>query len=229
MVKKTKYSLGNFPLIKIKSKELIEKTQKGSFYMNSLKKYREMYLPDSDDDVADPYEGKFFVKEAYLCIPERDECKLFKNHLFGTNYENDFVFCMFGIHPELQQKFNFTEEQQEKLIKIGDTTLIITDPYEFRNRIANAALAEGYEVRDGFVKYYDENVDDVGRIIMSLRNETKDIVFYKRNKYKYQQEYRFTIKNITGEKFLELDIGDISDISEILTTERFLNAQIISE
>ena len=55
---------------------------------------------------------------------------------------------------------------------------------------------------------------------------TENIVFHKTKKYEYQQEYRFTIPNNTGDDYLELDIGDISDITEVFSTEEMFSAII---
>jgi len=57
-----------FPLIKMSSRELIEKTQGGSFYMNSLKYYRNKYKNDKDNVVGDPYEGKLLVHNAVVMV-----------------------------------------------------------------------------------------------------------------------------------------------------------------
>ena len=73
------------------------------------------------------------------------------------------------------------------------------------------------EVKDGFVQYYDPLVDDVGRVVSLLKNGMRNIVFHKTIDYKYQQEYRFTVQNTTGEDFLDFDIHNISDISRKIT------------
>ena len=57
-----------FPLIKINSKEIIEKTRKGSFYMNSLKFYRDLYKNTHDEIIGDPFEGKIYMHSAIMNV-----------------------------------------------------------------------------------------------------------------------------------------------------------------
>lgn len=217
-----------FPLVKIKSHEMIEKIRAGSFYMNSLKVYRDMYKDCKDNVVGDPYEGKLIVHDAALHIPECAITKALNDYIFPTVNENDFVFCMFGVNPNRYCSFNFTEEQKQKLLGFDDTALVITDSDEFIRRIENAAVAKNLKITHRFVNYYDKKADDVWRFI-SLLYGTENIVFHKIEEYSYQQEYRFTIQNYTNADFLELDIGDISDITTELTTKEFLNIHMRKE
>ena len=108
-----------FSLIQINSRELIEKTQSGSFYMNSLKIYREMYKNCKDNVVGDPYEGKLVVHNAVFQCEELGVNEVLKDCPISTANENDFVFCMFGVNPDKYQSFKFTEDQKQKLINFG--------------------------------------------------------------------------------------------------------------
>lgn len=217
-------AINGFPLIRIQSKEIIAKTQKGSFYMSSLKKYREMYEQSGDDTIGDPNEGKLLLHKAFLTIPETGDSFLVMDQALSTVNENDFVFCMFGINPDLHNKFLFTDEQKQKLIGFNDTAMIVTDVYEFCKRIVHAANLKGLTVKSGFVKYYDEHINNGNICIDLIINGTENIVFYKTKKYEYQQEFRFTIRNTTGEDHLCLDIGNISDITKTLPTEQLFSS-----
>lgn len=215
-----------FPLIKIKSKEIIDKIRAGSFHMSSLKKYREMYAESGDDTIGDPNEGKLIIHEAIMIVPEFGEEQILHDYPMPTANENDFVFCMFGINPMKYDTFQFSEEQKKKLVGFDDTALLITDAHEFCRRVIAAAAEKNLEIESGFVNYYDETSDDTKRLADLVVNGVKNIVYYKTQKYKYQQELRFTVPNKTGEDFLEFNIGDISDISEVFTTEEILSAYI---
>ncbi len=214
-----------FPLIKIKSKEIIEKIRKGSFYMNSLKTYRDLYKDNEDNVIGDAYEGKLYIYDATFIIPEKGVNEIIKNKAFSTVNENDFVYCMFGINPNKNSSFNFTDYQKQKLIGFDDTALIITDVYEYFRRIKKSAIESGYEIESNFVQYYDEGVNDLN-LFLNLIKGMNNIVFYKRKMYSYQQEYRFTIKNNSGDDHLELDIGDITDISEMFSVTDLFNSYI---
>ena len=219
-------AIKGFPLIKIKSKEIIEKIRKGSFFMSSLKTYRELYRQSGDDTIGDPNEGKLVIHEAFLTIPETGERTLIMDQALPTVNENDFVFCMFGINPNLHNEFLFTEEQKQKLIRFDNTAMLVTDAYEFSRRIVQAANQRGLTIKSGFVKYYDERINNGNIYIDLLTGGTENIVFHKTKKYEYQQEFRFTIRNTTGESSLTLDIGDISDITEVFTTEQLFSSII---
>lgn len=78
--------------MKIKSRELIERLQGGSFYMNSLKVYREMYKNCKDIVIGDPNEGKLFVHEALLQSEESRKHEVRRDYGISTVNENDFVF-----------------------------------------------------------------------------------------------------------------------------------------
>lgn len=76
------------------------------------------------------------------------------------------------------------------------------------------------------VHYYDEKVDWAD-IFISLIQGTHNIAFWKRKAYSNQQEFRIVIpvEDYT-EDHIELDIGDISDISKTFTTEQVLTMQV---
>jgi len=226
--KKIKFNGGikGFPLIKIKSREIIDKIRAGSFYMSSLRKYREMYAECGDDTIGDPNEGKVIIHDAMFVSEEMGLCEQVTDQPIATVNENDFVFCMFGVNPNKHDKFLFSEEQKQKLIGFDDTAMIVTDVYEFCRRIAKAAEKRNLKISSGFVNYYDETVDNVNLYINLITKGTENIVFHKTKKYEYQQEYRFTIPNNTGDDYLELDIGDISDITEVFSTEEMFSAII---
>lgn len=60
-----------------------------------------------------------------------------------TSESNDFVFCMFGVNPQLE-KFRFTDKQKEKMLSFGDTALIVLDHDEFIRRVKVSAEKAGY-------------------------------------------------------------------------------------
>lgn len=137
------------------------------------------------------------------------------------------MFCAFGVGL-FTDSFTFDEEQKQKLSDSYDSALLITDFFEFKRRIQEAADLKGIDVKDGFVNYYDQTIDDVSRLLSLLQNGMQNIVFHKSIDYKYQQEYRFTAQNTTGEEFLDLDIGNISGISKKFTAKEILNLLITS-
>lgn len=223
-----KGTIKGFPLIKFQNEEIINKTIGGSFYMNSLKHYRELYEMKGDEFIGDPCEGKIFISEklnAQFIVPEKGIFQNLKDVAISTPSEDDFVFCMFGVDPHEYTEFKFSEEQREKIISTYDTALLITDVYEYFRRIRQKASSEGIEIESGFVKYYDEYID-IPQLFVNLMNGMQKVVYYKRKKYSIQQEFRFTSPNPQKNMFLEFNIGNISDISITMTSKDAFNSII---
>lgn len=212
------------PLIKFQSAERIESLRKGHLYAKTLKYYRDLEKETGDDEIGDEFEAMFHVNEGYLRVPETGEEIRLNDSLIQTANSNDFVFCMFGIYP-LLKKFSFTDKQKEKMLSFGDTALIILDSDEFIRRVCEAAKREGYEAHFGAVKYFDPTVDSVNMIV-SLMKGMWNIAFWKRDKYTYQQEGRFVFTPGNGDDHIDLDIGDISDITAVLPSKTVLSAMV---
>lgn len=208
-------------LIKFHKKEIIELTQNGSIRMNSLSFYRDLYENTNDENIGDPFEGKLYVHEADVLL--NNQYFHLKDTAISTLTQDDFVYCMFGIKTsQIGQKFNFTEQHKRLWENEYDTALIITDTREFKNRLVTAANELGYKLGAGFVIYYSPEKDCVDRIINSINHSCA--AFFKRNCYSYQNEFRFRIANPDKKKFLDLNIGDIHDISETVDLKYFLKA-----
>lgn len=121
--------------------------------------------------------------------------------------------------------FKFSDEQKEKLLKFGDSALLITDRNEFLRKVAVALDREGIKGYHGYVDYYDESKDSLEYWTSLIKNGLNHVAFWKRERYSYQQEYRFLIEPpITENDYYELEIGNISDISVLLTAEQALTA-----
>ena len=112
-------------------------------------------------------------------------------------------------------------------MKFGDTALVIKDFGEFIRRAVNAAKDRGYELHHREASYYDEKDEVQMEMTDCLTRGLYHIAFYKRERYRHQQEYRLAVnKERTGEDHIELDIGDISDISVKVSTEQILDEGI---
>lgn len=110
------------------------------------------------------------------------------------------------------------------MLSFGDTALVILDPDEFIRRVKVAAEQAGYKAYFKIVQYYDPTIDN-GNMLISLLEGMWNIAFWKRDSYAYQQEVRFVFT--PGNEHIdhiELDIGDISDITAIVSAESVLSA-----
>lgn len=211
------------PLIKFQSLDKIEKLQKGLVYANTLEYYRRLEIDTGDAEVGDSFEGKIHVNEAYIHIVDGETVAL-KDELINTTYSDDYVFCMFGIYPFMNE-FQFTDMQKDKMRLFGSHALLITDSEEFVRRVKSAAKGK-YKVYFDAVNYYPPN-EDSGNMLLSLGENMWKVAFWKRDMYKYQQEVRFLfVSEKHNDDYIELDIGDISDISIIVTAEQVLSGDV---
>lgn len=187
----------------------------GKLYMNSLAYFKNVEIIN-DKPRYDPYEGN-------SCHWQPEECTLVLNgHTFNNitdpiklsfssnNYKN--IFCMWSIASEydiLRDNIHISEENK----KFGEYLVVITSPKIFLERVTSALKNNGLSVQFGLVDYYDENI--------SVSFEENEEVFHKVSNFSYQQEYRIVVNtNVDNIPYI-LDIGNLEDISTILTIDEF--------
>ena len=208
MGEKFHFQAKGMPLIKFQDADKIKSLQAGKIYAKTLGYYRKREEETGDCEVG--------------------ETVAVNDDLLKTSESNDFVFCMFGVNPK-KEKFRFTDKQKEKMLSFGDTALIVLDHDEFIRRVKVAAEQAGYKVYFKPVQYYDPTIDG-GNMLISLLAGMWNIAFWKRDSYSYQQEVRFVFtpgdENIDH---IELDIGDISDITAIISAKSALSAIVEKE
>ena len=222
-------------LMKFGSEQHLKKLQTGQLYMKNLKYYVNLEKTTDDEDVGDQYDGHMVLQDVKMSMYTVDTHEFIAQFDAPTTsmdlgYLECPVFCMFMFdyrnHVEehldrdnLIVKYQFTEKQLEKMPKFGDFVLIIKNGNEFINRVKKGLLNAGYGFTRDHVQYYGFNN------LEHLRQVQKDnsrIAFWKREKYSYQQEYRFLIHDFVDD-YLSVDIGDISDITDLFRTKELLN------
>lgn len=226
-MKKVQVTVKGTPLIKFQSADRIEALQKGHLYAKTLGYYRELEQETGDSDIGDEFEAMLHVNEGLIHFPDNNETIELSDVLIATGNSNDYVFCMFGIYPSLKS-FAFTDEQKERMLSFGDTALVIQDSDEFIKRVKQAAQKRGYEAHFGAVQYFDPS-EDSANLILSLLKGMWNIAFWKRKRYAFQQEGRFVFTPGDEQDHIELEIGDISDISTIVPAEIVLSAVVEKE
>lgn len=237
LVEQTKNNF--FLLTKFSSRKNIEMLQLGKIYMKNLQYYIDLETTTDDEDVGDKYDGLLSLKDVNINMYKVDTKESIARFNASTatmnlGYKKSPVFCMFILDnrnltmetrngDELLMRYDFSDEQRDKLIKFGDTVLLITDPKEFFQRMKegfNKAVAG--HTRDR-VKYYQGNTKEH---LLEVCGDNNRIAFWKRKKYEHQQEYRFLAFDMKVEDHLIIDIGDISDISQLESAEKVLNTFI---
>ena len=212
-----------FPLIKFQSAARIESLRQGHLYAKTLGYYRKLEEETGDADIGDKCEAMLHVKSGQLINKSTGEVHELDDTLLRTMRSDDFVFCMFSIYPKTKT-FEFSAEQREKLLSFGDTALLILDSDEFISRVNQSAIKSGLETHFDAVQYYNPN-EDYADIWIDLFKGMWKTAFWKRESYRYQQEARFVFLSDDAKRdHIELDIGDISQISEIIPAASILES-----
>lgn len=225
-------------LMKFGSENNLRKLQAGQLYMKNLKYYVDLEKTTDDEDVGDKYDGQMMLQDVKISMYTVDTHEFIAQFdapsaSMNLGYLECPVFCMFMFdyrnHIEenlegenLTVKYQFTEEQLKKMPNFGDSVLIIKNGDEFVNRVKKGLLEAGYGFSRDHVQYYAfNNVEHLKQI----QSDNSRIAFWKRDKYSYQQEYRFLIHDFVDD-YLSVEIGDISDITQLLRTEELLNTYL---
>ena len=222
----------NLPIVKFQNKEIIEKIQSGKMYLKNLEWFREKERQTGDMTIGDLLEGMLHISEGYMQIYDSDgkviECVPLTDSALTTSFSNAFVFCATDIFPN-ESGHVFADNQKPVFKEFGDTALVIENKGEFIKRIYKAAKELGYEVFYSVVNYYNKDEDNANMLI-SLLHGMHNIAFWKRDTYKVQQEFRIVLwKTDANKDYIEFDIGDISDISKVISIEEALSIQIIKQ
>ena len=224
-------------LMKFGSEKNLRKLQAGQLYEKS-KYYVDLEKTTDDEDVGDKYDGQMILQDVKISMYTVDTHEFIAQFdapsaSMNLGYLDCPVFCMFMFdyrnHVEehlegenLTVKYQFTEEQLKKMPNFGDSVLIIKNGDEFVNRVKKGLLDAGYGFTSDHVQYYAfNNVEHLKQV----QSDNSRIAFWKRNKYSYQQEYRFLIHDSVDD-YLSVNIGDISDITKLLRTEELLNTYL---
>ena len=219
----------DLPIVKFQNKEIIEKIQSGKMYLKNLEWFREKERQTGDMTIGDLLEGMLHISEGYMQIYDSDgkviECVPLTDSAITTSFSNAFVFCATNIFPD-ESGHVFADNQKPVFKEFGDTALVIENKGEFIKRIYKAAKELGYEVFYGVVNYYNKDEDNAN-MLLSLLHGMHNIAFWKRDTYKVQQEFRIVLwKKGANKDYIEFDIGDISDISKVISIEEALRIQI---
>ena len=226
-------------LMKFGKKGDLESLQCGTVYMKNLQYYIDLEKATDDEDVGDEFDGLMPINDVVLSIHTTDTQELitqFKtaNVTMNLGYCKCPVFCVFMLDysnhtketlvgDKLTVRYDFSDEQRQRFHSFGDHVLLITNTDEFLARLKKGFLGAGISFTRNHVNYYDGNTS---QHIQDVQKDNSRIAFWKRSKYSYQQEYRILAFESDVDDFLSVDIGDISDITKLESTESILNTFI---
>lgn len=225
-------------LLKFGTEENLKKLQSGQLYMKNLQYYVNLEKSTQDEDVGDKYDGQMMFNDVKISMFSYDTHEFIRQFhapvaSLDLGYLKCPVFCMFMIdyrnhisesldNKTLKVRYEFTEEQVKKLPNFGESVLLIKNGNEFVKRVKQGLLAENIGFTRDIVQYYGSN--NLENIKQVTSNNSR-IAFWKREKYAYQQEYRF-IAHTEVDDYLIVNIGDISDISNIVNTRDMLGTYL---
>lgn len=206
--------------------------------MKNLKYYINREIETGDNTVGDKYEGLFPINFCDCDFYDyKTKKKVFSvseaNAVFDLGYTMCPAFCMFLLDKrnltkknEKNAVYEFTEEQREKLKKLGTHALIISNADAFIEKVKNGFLKNQMSIIFDKVKYYNENDLEHKE---DIEKDKKRIAFWKRDIYKYQQEFRFFGFDFMVEDDCEIDIGSLTDISKIIKTKKLLKTYFANQ
>lgn len=198
-----------YVLLKFGEQQFMEKFQRGQLHFQCLSAFKS---PEKDEAGRnDPFEaasaiynpGNYHIYVGGKKLEDVDGPIVLQENEADRQYS----LSLYGVTNELLQRHARGEE--ESLIhpwneKFGDYAVVITHPKEFRNRINAACRQKGFGLREGMVSYEE------------VENFTGQWGYFRKPKeYEYQSEYRLLLDLENNEEDHILEIGDLSDISEV--------------
>lgn len=122
------------------------------------------------------------------------------------NYIN--IYCLYAVPGGSDGEGEPEVLVSDKAKDMGEFAVVITDVSQFLKRVECAANGSGYRFRHDLVQYYDPLT-----FHHTFQNE-EDAIFWKRDRFSYQQEYRLMLDTGRQEdSAITLWVGDLSDIT----------------
>lgn len=192
--------------LKFGSLENLTKLRAGQVHMKTLGYFRDL---EEKDGRGDKYEalfahlqpGQFRLRLGDLEIPAED---LAGPMTMSRDADADIhVFCMTALTVDHINSHEGRSVINEQLLEWGPHVLMIK-PRPFLERMAEAVRTAGFKHEFAPVQYYDP---------ASFHGNASP--FHKRSSYEWQMEARI-IATPSGEKFRNIELGSLEDITELL-------------
>jgi hypothetical protein len=211
--------------------------------MNNLKTFIDMEKNDGKKGMGDILEVSNVINllNFKLLNPDTDEVILEGSSSRGIMTLNHCtskpVFCMAIVDSKMLEvideddtcykcKVVFTEAQQQRFIEDFGNYAMILPVSGFLERVITAFDEHNYGYVYQPVIYDDFNMNHLTRL-KSFAEENTDVFFWKDKSIEYQNEFRIVILNKDIDEPLITDIGDITDISFIVTSEQLFSNELI--
>ena len=225
-------NITTYGIVKFGSKENLEKLQKGQIYCRNLEFYKS--IEHKDKPFFDNNEGLSAIyqnDQISIKIGPVDGKEIILNKdkglvgavKMGYNFSSP-VFCTFAINSgdwncaisdNNYDDFIESIRPKDELTKFGEYACVFMNGAEFNKRLSKACKDSSVSVEHGYVHYV--NFKEVsGRIPEEYIGFVKDISFKDESEYRYM-----FFGNELNDPFL-LNVGDLSDITQIISYEDFI-------
>ncbi|GGX01483.1 hypothetical protein [Salegentibacter mishustinae] len=188
--------------------------ENGTIFLNTFEYFQ---TQENNDFRGDPEEATIQIKnfpnpENYVIeltdTRTGDSIRKVPGEIF-LSYKNlnpGNLYCMTCIkHSDFK---NGKFEIDSKLEEFGNHALLINDPKEFKKRLEKEIHRLNLTYQARAVRYYDK-----------WKHNGPLTLFHKTVDYSYQNEYRIVVPN-NSNKPIKINIGSLSGISQIVTTEK---------
>lgn len=113
----------------------------------------------------------------------------------------------------------------KKMVEFGDHVVVVNNEQEFIRRVDIVVKRKDYTSLRRDVFYYNESIQDEIEVMKLLSLGKEYFSFLKREAdFSYQKEYRYLIidADIDNKKeWIGVEIGDLTDIAEVQSIEKF--------
>ncbi|MDU9695552.1 hypothetical protein O0Q50_30585 [Priestia aryabhattai] len=226
----------------LKFTEHVDSLLKGDLYMNNLQRYIDMEKESGKRGMGDKLEGAQVWADMEVRIYDNETGELLLQgdselvHARLQDAEKTPVYCLFALttdHLTLVDetdefyiaKVDFSDEEKEKMIKEFGETIVMIGPSAFAERVQKAFNEKGYGYRMGKINYDDYGVNSAKRM-QAFAGSDSEFFFWKDKFFENQNEYRIAIKSIKTDKAITENIGDISDIANVISAEKFFGDEL---
>lgn len=229
-------------LMKTAPLERLKQMQKGLIYMNSLEYFSQLKGEEGAKVRSDELESVYAQFQAGVPYNNRrieinvshpsfgdfDIPKGTKVSVSVPSAKNVFIFCFMCIGEDEHKNIRHLDGDKlyidKRMSQFGSHTLIIEKPSEFFKRYSNAMQ----NIQGAHINHYMEGGCGMVDYKKMAEHHGKIGLFMKDIEYEWQREYRFVLgapdKYMNNAGALELNIGDISDISLIVETKLLIDS-----
>lgn len=215
----------------------LQQFQKGKMYMNSVKFFSEMKGEEATALRADFLEKNYLTLKSQLngrqvgeffAVIDGKEVSLGAEAVLNVDLpdpSNIFIFCMAaladGLDGRVPGELAGKVALSNRFTELGDHVLLVNKPVEFSKRLNAAIASHPYLYSSTF---FEGGYGQVDYVDMDVHNGIVGL-FRKDKEYAWQREYRFCIgcrsEGLNADGALELEIGDLSDITTIVPVDHF--------